>query len=947
MRIESVTAHAFGPLTNRRLELAPGLTVVAGANESAKSSWHAAIYAALCGRRRGRGASTMPERRFADLHKPWHGKDWRVSSIVELEDGRRVELSHDLIGKVACRATDLALGRDISDEVMFEGAPDASRWLGLDRKSFAATACVSQAELLSVLAAADGLQEHLQRAATTAGADVTAASALDRIEVFHRDHIGQERVNSTKPLQVAKNRLRQARKDLTAALGAHQQYLDLVAEAEQRGAEADLAAEQAQQTEAVANALDELLVTTRDRATAQDKAKRSKEKVDAHTAELAKEERRLARIRELEARFEGTAPAGLAAQEQVTQAVNTALAAWRAAPTPRQLTGSTAAELRAELAAVPDPPTGDTEVDARVRSLAIAYERALAVDAAHTGQEPPVVDHNGDVRLSAAMAAGPTVLRQLAVAPKAEVPPVHPRSTARTVLFGLAEMAALAGLVLLAAGLWVPGVAMLVPVLFVGVLWVVESATSPTANRHTGQPRADVAARCAALGLPPEPAMLHDLAIRAEKLIEFRAARIAWEGRREQCAGEVTRLAGDLRSALSERGFADLDTDLADLLATYERSCAVAARQAVMAAQRDTLAQALVERERAETAAVETEVIRAKALDLMRKAVRAADRTAVVGPTTSPGELLAALGAWQRGWEGQLRTADEERNAWSELATLLEGSTLDDLTARFAKGQREHGELVRTSEQDADDAAVAVARCDLLTAACEVTGDVDPRLAEARAASTQALVRAKELARSADELGGAAAERRRGLPGVPEAEEALAQAQGEVAEIAGLATTLTLTKKFLAAAQDQVHRDIAPTLAATLRTRLPEITDGRYTDATVDPATLRVQVCGPSRQWRPADNLSIGTAEQVYLLLRVALAEHLSTTGETCPLLLDDITVQADDARTEAILELVHRLSADRQVVLFAQETSVLDWARTHLDDERDALRELTPVQVV
>jgi len=174
MRIEAVTAHAFGPLTNVTLDLAPGMTVITGVNESAKSSWHAAIYTALVGRRRGKGASTKDERHFADLHKPWDGPGWRVSAIITLDDGRRIELTHDLDAKVDCRAMDLGLSRDVSNEIMFEGSPDASRFLGLDRKSFAATAVVNQAELLTILSVADGLQEHLQRAAATAGTDATA-----------------------------------------------------------------------------------------------------------------------------------------------------------------------------------------------------------------------------------------------------------------------------------------------------------------------------------------------------------------------------------------------------------------------------------------------------------------------------------------------------------------------------------------------------------------------------------------------------------------------------------------------------------------------------------------------------------------------------------------------------------------------------------------------------
>ena len=49
MRIEQVSVTGFGPLQDQTLALRPGLTVVVGGNESAKSSWHAATYAALCG----------------------------------------------------------------------------------------------------------------------------------------------------------------------------------------------------------------------------------------------------------------------------------------------------------------------------------------------------------------------------------------------------------------------------------------------------------------------------------------------------------------------------------------------------------------------------------------------------------------------------------------------------------------------------------------------------------------------------------------------------------------------------------------------------------------------------------------------------------------------------------------------------------------------------------
>jgi len=86
---------------------------------------------------------------------------------------------------------------------MNDGAPDASKWLGLDRSSFVATACVEQGQMLRVRNDADGLQDHLQRAAATAGTAATAAKALGRIDECLRERVGRDQANSTKPLRTA------------------------------------------------------------------------------------------------------------------------------------------------------------------------------------------------------------------------------------------------------------------------------------------------------------------------------------------------------------------------------------------------------------------------------------------------------------------------------------------------------------------------------------------------------------------------------------------------------------------------------------------------------------------------------------------------------------------------------------------------------------------------
>ena len=98
----------------------------------------------------------------------------------------------------------------------------------------------------------------------------------------------------------------------------------------------------------------------------------------------------------------------------------------------------------------------------------------------------------------------------------------------------------------------------------------------------------------------------------------------------------------------------------------------------------------------------------------------------------------------------------------------------------------------------------------------------------------------------------------------------------------------------------------------------------------------------PGGPWREAALLSHGTAEQVYLLLRVALADHLTRAGEVCPLILDDPTPHFDTQRTLAVLDLLLRLAEARQVVLFSQELEVLTWAEQHLIGPRHRLTRLS-----
>ena len=369
------------------------MTVIHGPNESGKSNWHAALYAGLCGVRRGRGRGTRDDQDFKDRHRPWVGDAWEVSAIVQLSDDRRVELHHDLDGKVDCWAQDVELGRDYSNEVIHNGAPDGARWLGLDRRSFLSTACVRQSDIQSVIGQAGALQNELQRAAATAGTDSTAAAALERLENFRRENVGQDRANSTKPLRTAKKRHGQAQQELNRANEAHAKYLGQLEEIER---------------------LREV----------KDGAERSLQLVEAARAadDADRREKDALRARRLSEQYPEE-PRTRSESSEAVGAVNAALALWDERPDVVELQGQTAEDLCSELDRLPSMPNGDTSPHESVVDAREGYSFARStLERQREGRppDPPVIETGGLDALQLRKLAGELALKRPAIDPQVE-----------------------------------------------------------------------------------------------------------------------------------------------------------------------------------------------------------------------------------------------------------------------------------------------------------------------------------------------------------------------------------------------------------------------------------------------------------------------------------------------------------------------------------------------
>lgn len=129
--------------------------------------------------------------------------------------------------------------------------------------------------------------------------------------------------------------------------------------------------------------------------------------------------------------------------------------------------------------------------------------------------------------------------------------------------------------------------------------------------------------------------------------------------------------------------------------------------------------------------------------------------------------------------------------------------------------------------------------------------------------------------------------------------------------------TIDLAREVLEIADSRVRSRFSPKITAEAGRILGQLTRGKYPAVQLSPDMQLSVRDGALR--RPAAAMSCGTADQMYLALRLAMCRML--LPEDAPLILDDALVNFDDDRCEAALEVLREEAEKRQVILFTCRT--------------------------
>ena len=126
--------------------------------------------------------------------------------------------------------------------------------------------------------------------------------------------------------------------------------------------------------------------------------------------------------------------------------------------------------------------------------------------------------------------------------------------------------------------------------------------------------------------------------------------------------------------------------------------------------------------------------------------------------------------------------------------------------------------------------------------------------------------------------------------------------------------SIELVKNLLSKAYEKMKNSVSPVFTEKLSNNIAKITKGKYCKLYFsDEQGLIIEL--ENGNYIPVERLSIGTIDQLYLSLRLAMLDEVSK--EKVPIILDEAFAYYDSERLKNILNYLSSEFSDRQIIIF------------------------------
>ena len=151
------------------------------------------------------------------------------------------------------------------------------------------------------------------------------------------------------------------------------------------------------------------------------------------------------------------------------------------------------------------------------------------------------------------------------------------------------------------------------------------------------------------------------------------------------------------------------------------------------------------------------------------------------------------------------------------------------------------------------------------------------------------------------------------LEDLAQIEEELSNTEEEYEGLMKKNNSIIVAKQALEDAYEKMKKDVTPRFTNSLSENISKISNSKYNKVAInDENGMMVELA--SGEYVPAERLSLGTIDQLYLSLRLSMNKEVSS--ENMPIILDEAFAYYDDERLENILKFLVENYSGKQIII-------------------------------